>query len=33
MSDILRLRIIGLCILAAFPLFGIGQTLLNSAYR
>jgi hypothetical protein len=29
MSDILRFRIIGLCILAAFPLFGIGQALLD----
>jgi hypothetical protein len=29
MSDSLRFRIIGLCILAAFPLFGIGQALLD----
>ena len=33
MSDILRFRIIGLCILAAFPLFGVGQTLLNSEWH
>lgn len=30
MSDVLRFRIIGLCILAAFPLFGVGQALLVS---
>ena len=30
MSDILRFRIIGLCILAAFPLFGVGQALLGT---
>lgn len=30
MSDKLRFRIIGLCILAAFPLFGVGQALLES---
>jgi hypothetical protein len=30
MSDIIKFRIIGLCILAAFPLFGVGQTLLGS---
>jgi hypothetical protein len=30
MSDVLRFRIIGLCILAAFPLFGVGQALLGS---
>jgi hypothetical protein len=33
MSDILRLRIIGLCILAAFPLFGVGQALLGSEWH
>lgn len=33
MSDILRFRIIGLCILAAFPLFGVGQTLLGSEWH
>ena len=30
MSDALKLRIVGLCILAAFPLFGGGQALLGS---
>jgi hypothetical protein len=30
MSDEIELRIIGLCILAAFPLFGGGQALLES---
>lgn len=30
MSDTLRFRTIGLCILAAFPLFGIGQALLST---
>jgi hypothetical protein len=30
MSDELKLRIVGLCILAAFPLFGGGQALLES---
>lgn len=29
MSDTLKLRIVGLCILAAFPLFSGGQTLLG----
>lgn len=29
MLNSLRFRIIGLCILAAFPLFGIGQALLD----
>lgn len=29
MSDKHRFRIIGLCILAAFPLFGVGQSLLG----
>lgn len=29
MSDTLKLRIVGLCILAAFPLFGGGQALLG----
>lgn len=33
MSDILRFRIIGLCILAAFPLFGVGQALLGSEWH
>ena len=33
MSDVLRFRIIGLCILAAFPLFGVGQALLDSEWH
>jgi hypothetical protein len=33
MSDIFKFRIIGLCILAAFPLFGVGQALLGSEWR
>jgi hypothetical protein len=33
MSDILRFRIIGLCILAAFPLFGVGQALLGGEWH
>lgn len=30
MTDTLKLRVIGLCILSAFPLFGLGQALLGS---
>jgi hypothetical protein len=33
MSETLRFWIIGLCILAAFPLFGIGQALLGSEWH
>jgi hypothetical protein len=33
MSDVIRFRIIGLCILAAFPLFGIGQSLLDGEWH
>ncbi|MFT7145409.1 MAG: hypothetical protein ACJASZ_000275 [Yoonia sp.] len=33
MSDILKFRIIGLCILAAFPLFGVGLVLLGSEWH
>ena len=33
MSDAHSFRIIGLCILAAFPLFGVGQALLGSEWH
>lgn len=33
LSEVLRFRIIGLCILAAFPLFGVGQALLNGQWH
>lgn len=33
MSDVYRFRVIGLCILAAFPLFSVGQALLYSEWH
>jgi hypothetical protein len=33
MSDALRFRVIGLCILAAFPFFGVGQALLGNEWH
>jgi hypothetical protein len=33
MSDAHRFKVIGLCILAAFPLFGVGQALLGSEWH
>ncbi|MFT5787222.1 MAG: hypothetical protein ACI9KK_002584 [Ascidiaceihabitans sp.] len=33
MPDAHSFRIIGLCILAAFPLFGVGQALLGSEWH